>query len=482
MRRGHLEAGNATVIALLATFMLAGLGAGLASVSFAFNRTGMSFDSNVLATYAAEAGMEEAVARIGTSDYPTPAGNEWLLNNAIGYDANRDLFPDVLVDVPVIEDLILDDQQFRKDVRIDVWVYAMDPHDRGYRVVARAVAGKLQLRPGAVNAWEVQGDVVVTLAQDIRARDTFARYATFVDQGTLAFGTTKVAGDVHSNTNIQFHYGGAKFLNKVTAVNGFQFKNGASTANTSFNEQDPSVKKIDLPSVTDVAEFTQFASGPYNVSVDAQIELQGDQVKITAIDPSTQAVVAEGTYPLPDDGVIYVQGKVTSIQGSLRGRLTISTPQAINITGNILYTDAEGDPAMRLEKDGQPVDAATENVPWKESDGYKYTANPDYDGEGTSLGLMAGQEISLDGDGPNNLEIHGALFSASKNWRADLNKTKGNLRIFGSTTTRTPGARAQGLAGYGASGEYIYDTSLLDNPPPQWLPVNKLFLGPRWRM
>lgn len=496
MRRGTRQSGNATALSLIATFLIAGLGAALASVSISFNKTGSSFNANVLASYAAEAGMEEARVLIGTSEYPTPAGNEWLLANAIAYDPTREQFPDVTTDVPVLQNLLMDDPEFRKDVRVDVWVYAMDDEDRRYRVVARAAAGNLRPSSGSVSPWDNLGDMVVTLAQEVRARDTFARYATFVDQGTLAFGTTKVAGDVHSNGGIQFHYGGAQFLNRVSAVKGFSYKNGASTGNTSFNEQDSSAKKIDLPTITDVAEFSKLASGAYSVSannpaygnldkaLDARIELLGDEMKISAIDPDTGSVVAEGVYPLPSDGVVYVQGNVTSIKGALRGRLTISTPGTINVTGNIVYADAQGDPAMRLEKDGVPVDPATTLDAWKESDGYKYVDNPDFDvsGDRPALGLMAGQEISLDGAGPDNLEIHAALFSASENWRADLSVAKRNLRILGSITTRTPGARAQGSMGYAASGEYVYDKSLLDSPPPQWLPVNVTFWGPRWRL
>jgi hypothetical protein len=111
--------------------------------------------------------------------------------------------------------------------------------------------------------------------------------------------------------------------------------------------------------------------------------------------------------------------------------------------------------------------------------------NPDFTLTGEerpALGLMAGYEIKLDAAGPDNLEIHGALFSAASNWRADLDVSKNNLRILGSITTKTPGARAQGSRGYSGSGEYVYDAALLDNPPPHWLQVDSPFWGPRWRL
>jgi len=198
-------------------------------------------------------------------------------------------------------------------------------------------------------------------------------------------------------------------------------------------------------------------------------------------------VISDATLPLPPDGVLYVQGNVRSIKGELSGRLTVSTPGKMNVTGDIVYADRFGNQAMRLEKDGAPVDpddlpAGTE---WKEEDGFRYVANPEFTLEGEqrpALGLMAGYEITLDGSGPDNLQVHGAMFSAASNWRADLNVKKGNLRILGSITTSTPGQRAQGKKGYGGSGEYIYDAALLDNPPPHWLEVSAPFWGPRWRI
>lgn len=498
MRR-HRDAGNATALALMATLLISALAAGIASVSFGVNRVGAGLDSAVFAGYAAEAGLEDARVAISTSGYDTGAGNIWLDTNAIAFDAARETFPDLQNDIPVFPDVALGDGEARRDFRVDVWVYAMDEVGRRFRVVARAVAGDVKLRPGAANAWDVLGDVSVVLAQEIRARDTFARFATFVDRGTLRFGTTTVAGDVHSNNRIEFHYGDAKFLDRVTAVNGFSFENNANTGNTSFREQNPRVERIDLPSVTDVREFGQFASGVYDVRgtnaayggldrpLDTRIELLGDEVRITVLEKGTDTVVADGVHDLPRDGVIYVDGDVTAIKGTMSGRLTISTPGRVNVTDNIRYVDARGNTAMRLEKNGEPVDPASvpPGTPWTEAEGYKYVPNPDFGPRGEdrpALGLMAGGQITLDGKGPDNLEVNAALFSASSNWTADLNESKGNLRMFGSITTSLPGQRAQGSAGYAGSGEYIYDTSLLDNPPPQWLPVNQTYPGPRWRI
>lgn len=480
-RHGHRESGNATALALLATLLLSALATGLASVSFSVNRSGSALDNSLLAGYAAEAGLEQVKVAVSSSEYDLAIGNLWLDENAIAYDENRQDFP-VATDIPVFDNLDVGSDEDRRDVEVDVWVYAMDDENRKYRVVARATAG----------------EVSVVLAQDIRARDTFARFATFVDSGTLRFGTSTVAGDVHSNDRIEFHYGGARFLDRVTAVNGFSFRNGASEGSTSFRDQNRHSTKIQLPTVTDVNAFGEFAEGVYNVrgtnpeyggtgdTLDAKIELLGDQARIVAINRTTGAVVSDKTVELPRDGVIYVQGNVTSIQGTVSGKVTISTPGTMNVTGDIVYADARGNKAMRLEKDGEPVDPAdVAGQAWTEADGYKYVRNPDFSLEGPNrpaLGLMAGYEITLDKNGPDNLEIHGALFSAASNWQADLTATKNNLRILGSITTKTPGARAQGSFGYAGSGEYVYDGALLESPPPRWLQVDSPFWGPRWKM
>ncbi len=499
-RRPRSEAGNATVIALLATLLLSGLAAGLASVSFGVNRTGAALDNSVLAGYAAEAGLEHVRAAVSfAAEDPdlALAGNPWLNASAIAFDAARVEFPGQLDD-PVIPELRVGTNADRQDVWCDVWVYAMDDDGKKYRMVARGWTGAYTEEDGRKVPKSGQS-VSVLLAQDFRARDTFARFATFVDKGTLRFGKTTVAGDVHSNDHIEFHYGGAKFLDRVTAVNNFSFRTGASEAKTSFRDQNRFAPRIELPTVTDVNAFGEFAAGAYRVSgenaaypsggemVDAQIELKGNEVRVVAIKQTSHEVISDVTLPLPPDGVIYVQGNVRSIQGEVSGRLTISTPGKMNVTGDIVYTDGAGHRAMRLERDGVAVDPASlpEGTDWKEEDGFRYVKNPEFTLEGDrrpALGLMAGHEISLDGSGPENLEIHGAMFSATSNWRADLKVKKGNLRILGSITTSTPGERAQGKKGYAGSGEYIYDDALLENPPPHWLEVYAPFWGPRWRI
>lgn len=482
MQLRRRDSGNATAIALLATILLAALASALATVSFSVNQTGAGLDNSVLAGYAAEAGLEEVKVAIATSDYTLSDGNTWLAENALPFDENRRDFP-AADDVPVLDDLQVGTHEHRQDVETDVWIYAMDDVARKFRAVSRSRVGGIE----------------VVLAQDIRARDSFARFATFVDEGTLRFGKTSVRGDVHSNDRIEFHYGDAKFLDRVTAADGFAFHNGAHEGNTSFRDQNRHASHIPLPSVTDVSAFGQFSSGLYDVRssneayavpgeiLDARIELLGDEVRIIAIARSTGEVVKDSLLPLPADGVLFVEGNVTSIQGKVSKRMTLTTPGKINVTGNIVYADGDGDAAMRLEKDGEAVDPATlpPGTAWKEEDGYRYVPNPDFDLGGDdrpALGLMAGYQITLDSSAPHDLEIHAALFSAASNWQADLDVQRGNLRILGSITTKTPGARAQGSMGYSASGEYVYDAALLENPPPHWLQVDAPFWGPRWRI
>jgi hypothetical protein len=483
VRLRRRDAGHATALALIATLMMSALAAGLASTSYRLNETGISLDNNVSASYAAEAGLEQVKAAISSSEYTLADGNLWLSLNALPFDANRREFP-AASDAPVFADLQVGEPgKDREDIRVDVWVYAMDAVARKYRAVSRG-------RTGSVEAL---------LAQDIRARDSFARFATFVDEGTLRFGASNVRGDVHSNDRIEFHYGGAQFHDRVSATAGFDFQNGATEGNTSFRDQNRFGARINLPTVTDVNAFGEFSEGKYNVRssnpdyaapgdvLDARIRLMGDQVQITAVSRNTGSVVSDATLPVPADGVIYVEGNVMAIEGTLSGRMTISTPGQINVTGNIVYADGSGNKAMRLEDaDGQAIDPATlpADASWS-ADGRRYAPNPDFSASEESrpsLGLMAGQQIKLDGAGPRDLEVHAALFSAASNWTADLEVPKGNLRILGSITTKKPGARAQGSMGYAASGEYVYDASLLDNPPPRWLQVDSPFWGPRWRM
>lgn len=474
MRRS--ERGSAIAAAAVVVILVAGIAAALVTVSLPLNRASGMLNEHVVAAYAAEAGLEYARYFCATSQYDD-TGNLWLMQNSIADDGD-DTYPES-GDAPAFPDLDIG------SALVDVWVYSLDTQNLFYRIVARAeVAGRQ-----------------VTMAQDVRARDTFARYMFFVDADYINFGTTTVRGAVHVNRHINFHNGGAHFHEDVSAVNGFQYEFGAIECNTTFHAGTASnAQHINMPSVNEINALRPQAQGVYDVhndnpayggsgTMNAELEFNGDMVRIVARRAPSNTLVSDNTVPVPENGVIFVQGDVLSVKGKSSGRTTVATMGKVNITDRVTYVDQDGDPAYVLYKDGVPV--PNNNTPgttaWTEQNGYEYLPNPDYNPPAEAspvIGLLAAQEVEIPNSAPYNMEMHAAVFSATKNWFCNLGSKKGNLRVLGSLVTKKRGWRytSNGNWGYAKSGEYIYDQMLLQNPPPFWLPVDKPIWGARWKV
>lgn len=483
----HHERGSALALTLVLVGLIAGLGAALSSVSLAQNKTSSESNDLIALSYAAEASLEKAVLFVNTSDYDSN-GNQWLNGNspenAVVPPNRLDPRSPAAGDTPVFTELIGDpliaDTVLNAKTRVDVFVYALDTQRRDFRLMARAV----------------RGNSTLVLAQDVSAWDSFARFATFANSEALSFGATTVKGHVHSNVAINFFYGGATFSEEVTTVHGFRYYDGATSGNTQIASPDQHTSPIPMPSMGDLNAMRTSSTGMLDVSghnfqygnpgdkMNAEIVFSGDQVTIKATNRSTGATL-QGTYTVPPDGIIFVDGDITSIKGSMSTRATVSTTGSIKITDSIRYVDGNGAAAYQLTLNGTGVanNQTDPGVAWTAANGYDYVPNPTYAPQsGTpTLGLMAAEMINIAPDAPRNLEIHSSLFSLNQSWSADLTTTKENLRIVGSIATNMAGSRAQGAMGYAASGGYIYEETLRQNPPPGWLMVKKPFWRPRWK-
>jgi len=93
-------------------------------------------------------------------------------------------------------------------------------------------------------------------------------------------------------------------------------------------------------------------------------------------------------------GLIYIDGRVLSVEGNLEGRLTLVSTDTVRITGDIQYVDADGDTAMLNGNDP--------NAP--------YVRNPDYQGNSV-LGIIAKDDILFTWEMGNNSEINATLLS-----------------------------------------------------------------------
>ncbi|MHC4608016.1 MAG: hypothetical protein ACYTAF_13985 [Planctomycetota bacterium] len=469
------QRGSAIAAALVIIILVVGMGAALATVSISLTQSSSMHNVVLVASYEAEAGIERVLADVAASGYDD-RGNLWLIDNSVPAWDSYETRP-WASDVPVFG------PQKVGRAMVEVYIYDLDDPSRDnddfmfYRVISSAT---------------LDGRTVM-LAQDVRARDTFAKYMFFVDADSISFGTSTVRGAVHSNRSIYFYFGGAHFYDPVTAKRGFYYRSGANQQNTNFYDRvDSGAPHIKMPSVNEINFLRPNAEGVYDVhndnniyggqgSLDAEIEFLGDQVYIRAIRATTGETIREGTYPLPASKIIFVQGDVVSVKGEINGRCTVAAIGDIDVTGPITYVDSEGDPRYQLLKNGTPMDPETTNEPWTEANGFTYEENPNYSGDSV-CGLMTAKGVTVTRDAPYNMELHAAIYAATQNWHCDLSERKGNLKVVGSIVNKRGGWRYNS-AGYGwaQSGEYIYDALLLQNPPPYWLPVDSPIYGPRWK-
>lgn len=353
------------------------------------------------------------------------------------------------------------------------------------------------LAPGVYRAVAVStiDGTVTKLWQDIRDRDTFARYLFFVDVDSINFGTSTVRGFVHSNQQVNFFYGGARFYKEVTAVRGFGYYFGANPGNTYFyGGSNPSASRVSTPSTNEIATLKDQADGVYKVSnsspeysglgsFNTELRFTGGDVTITARSARTGAILKQGTYPLPSNGLIFVEGNITSLSGDVGGRVTVACLGKVTLTDRVRLVDDLGDPAFVLtDRNGTVLSDTPPGVVW-DGVNYLYQANPAFNPQTwPTLGILAAGDVVIADSAPYNMEMHAAIFSSTGRWYCSLGRKKGNLRVLGSMVTQLGGWRYSRLGyGYALSGEYLYDESLLSSPPPFYLKVNRPIFGPRFK-
>lgn len=402
--------------------------------------------------YAADAGIEQVKYNVRASSY-NATGNVWLLANSStsGY-------------------LAIDNMNVN-NINVDVSIKDLGTGWNRITSTATRPDGK-----------------TTSVAMEVKGRDSFSKYMFFIDLDSINIGTTTVRGDTHSNRSVDFYYGGAKMYGNVTACRGIGYYSGANASNTTFyKDVDGYVATIPWPKASDIATLHDTAQGVYQLSnlspyysgfgsFNTELTFNGNMVTITTKNPGTGAIKSTGTYPLPANNLIFVQGAVTSLKGDINGRVTIATMDKVDITGKIRYIDNEGDPAYQLyNSSGVPIATTSTGTATWASPTYTYQSNPNYNPTTPStMGIMALKDVTILPASPYNMEMHAATFSYQGNWHCDLTQKMGNLRVLGSMTQKLGGWRYNG-SGYGwaKSGEYIYDERLLTYPPPYWLGVDQ---------
>jgi hypothetical protein len=101
-------------------------------------------------------------------------------------------------------------------------------------------------------------------------------------------------------------------------------------------------------------------------------------------------------------GTVYVDGRVTSLEGDLNGRLTIVANEKVRITDDIRYVDDSGQTAM--------LDGNSTTEP--------YVRNPEYSGSSV-LGVLARDDVVFTWEMPHQAEINATLMSVEGRVGAD---------------------------------------------------------------
>ncbi|MHC4550380.1 MAG: hypothetical protein ACYTEZ_16550 [Planctomycetota bacterium] len=101
-------------------------------------------------------------------------------------------------------------------------------------------------------------------------------------------------------------------------------------------------------------------------------------------------------------GTVYIDGRVTSLEGDLNGRLTIVANEKVRITDSIRYVDDNGESAM--------LDGNSTSKP--------YVRNPDYTGNSV-LGVLARDDVIFTWEMPDKAELNATLMSVEGRVGAD---------------------------------------------------------------
>ncbi len=295
----------------------------------------------------------------------------------------------------------------------------------------------------------ISGSPMVKVVQVMVGQDNFAKYAYFTDQETSSISGGIVwftsgdilRGPVHSNS--QFNIDGdpiflrevsttASSVNYAAGINNPDFRGGIT-----FN-----VEPVQLPNDTSMIRVkAQETDGLYFGS-DADLVLEYDAgigYASVLVDLGSGPV----DYQIPLNGVLYVDGDCT-IQGTLKGQLTVACSGDMYIIDDLLYTT---DPR---------TDPSSTDILGLVADGNVYVAS-------TAANLDAGDETIM-----ATIMALGNSFTA-ENYAAG--SPRGYLRVIGGIiqNQRGPVGTFNIVSGSIVSGyekDYVYDARLANNPPP----------------
>jgi len=462
-------------------------------------------DETTMRFYAAESGL--ARARYMVSRHTDELNNENWLNYWAG-TAPDSPFPPNTPDV----------------MRPVVWENGAD-----FFTIGNAASGIATVRvfilnttPGASDTFrtwyfvvaraEANGEAI-TIAQTMRPRDYFSRYARFVSNNELSIGDNAIyTGEVHCNQDINLGGKNIRFMEDTTCHGIFKgtyydssntkgapytrfYKNFQSGVSTIALPEADEIKNIGTSLPPDALSYdarnaafkaTCASKTGYTPAdtdrVDTTLTFKKDKmdttVKVYNSVGTLKASYSTTNEDIPYNTTIFVGGNVFC-KGDLASRLTIYATEQATVNGPLRYVNnaGEGQYAVYKNQEKTNFDASkrewTDTASWA-SAGYEYKQEPDWmppthDGMpfNPCLGIVAVKDIFIGMDtAVNNTEVHAYLFSCTNVVRpkAGLDTTNKNLYVLGGlvTTGTNP------LSGNWAYRHYVYDRNLMTSPPPNF--------------
>lgn len=320
------------------------------------------------------------------------------------------------------------------------------------------------LKRYALQGWGVSGPQATPSAVRqtglVVQTESYARYAYFTDNEKSPTGSTvwfvtadHIEGPTHTNGQFSM-YGNPTFDGLVSSVSSsIKFFNPPPPGgnNPVFNAGlELGVKAKPFPTTFPTSLVTAASSGGKVFTGNTTVTLLSNgTMQIT----NSAQNLTNSVMPLPANGVLYVSNGTVTLQGILKGQLTVSTNKNVNIVGSVTYSD-----------------------------------NPSVNPNSTDLlGIVAAGNVTIASSAPNNVEVDASImalntsFTVTNYWYG----LKGTLTIKGGIiqAKRGPVGTFNSSTGQKVSGytkDYHYDERLLSVIPP-YFPVTGDYVSLVWQ-
>lgn len=301
-----------------------------------------------------------------------------------------------------------------------------------------------------LEGWGVSGPTAAPVAtrttRIIVQSESFSRYAYFTHADTSPSGShiwfitgDRIEGPAHTNGRFNM-YGRPVFDGPVTSVSSTinLWRGGPPTTDPVFNGTlSLGVDTIDFPGSLPTALIRAAGSGGALFNGDTRITLLPDgTMRVT----NNRRGIRDQVMPVPPNGALYVERGSVSVEGTLKGRLTIGAERDVKITDSVTYAS---DPR---------VDPESEDL----------------------MGIVAGRDVKVTNQAPVDVEIDASIMALGssfgvENWNAG--PPRGTLTVLGGIIQRFRGPvgtfnSSSGRKVSGYTKDYHYDTRLRDRTPP----------------